>query len=404
MNHTRLPNMLHSGVFIPQEGNVSVIPPQGEYPGLFSTSDGEMALGYGILGLEQRYGFPLSFAQVHAQHGVRPEWWHAALLHCSRSYMTTMGEKIPQPSGKEPPFEKIAEWARFFFLHPWQAPTASRQTPAASKDPRVALASDFIAGAVRAIVFSNPAVALSVVKRLQDIFDQDWGNPKEQQKGDQEEDRTQEELPRELQQLRPLAVRYNDSLGRWGHMVIEKPPLAVPIREAINALRLRPGYSGAFRYPLRAAIPAMDGRAFGQRKRLPGGTLLIDFSGSMQINSEQIAEVVRQRPAATVATYQGEDGNNAGAEGWLRIIARRGRMEGEIKHYCGNNLIDGPALDWLGKQARPRAWISDGMVTGIGGFTSNLLLDARNKVRKYRVKQFLTLDEYLAAKPNQLRP
>ena len=33
---------------------------------------------------------------------------------------------------------------------------------------------------------------------------------------------------------------------------------------------------------------------------------------------------------------------------------------------CGfGNIVDGPALEWLAKQAEPRIWISDAAVTGI---------------------------------------
>ena len=34
-------------------------------------------------------------------------------------------------------------------------------------------------------------------------------------------------------------------------------------------------------------------------------------------------------------------------------------------------MVDGPALRWLARQDRPRIWVSDGVVTGVGDDNPN---------------------------------
>ena len=37
----------------------------------------------------------------------------------------------------------------------------------------------------------------------------------------------------------------------------------------------------------------------------------------------------------------------------------------EVFGGCGN-IVDGPALQWLNRQAKPHFWVSDGGVSGVG--------------------------------------
>lgn len=111
-----------------------------------------------------------------------------------------------------------------------------------------------------------------------------------------------------------------------------------------------------------------DGRAFRRDHKTPqkGGTVLIDASGSMDLSAAQIRSVLDHAPAATIAMYSG-----AGISGAVSIIAKGGRMADDAtidrrRHQVGlGNIVDGPALEWLGKQAEPRTWICDGAVTGV---------------------------------------
>lgn len=96
-----------------------------------------------------------------------------------------------------------------------------------------------------------------------------------------------------------------------------------------------------------------------------GGTVLIDISGSMSWAHDITAELIEAMPAMTIAAYSGQ-----ADYGMLTIIAKQGRIVAagdEWRHgHGGGNTVDGPALEWLARQPRPRVWFSDGEVHGIG--------------------------------------
>src|SRR5947209_8372180 len=86
----------------------------------------------------------------------------------------------------------------------------------------------------------------------------------------------------------------------------------------------------------------------GDGRRAPGGSVLIDASGSMGLDVGDIWEIVELVAGATVAAYAGD-----GREGTLRILARGGRgvCQGDCAADLGSgNIIDGPALRWLARQ------------------------------------------------------
>jgi hypothetical protein len=51
--------------------------------------------------------------------------------------------------------------------------------------------------------------------------------------------------------------------------------------------------------------------------------------------------------------------------GQLQIVGKDGKYVGEIPEHGLNNLIDGPAIDWLSRQAEPRILVSDLLFTGV---------------------------------------
>ena len=56
-------------------------------------------------------------------------------------------------------------------------------------------------------------------------------------------------------------------------------------------------------------------------------------------------------------------------DGVLRVLAQNGRQVEEKWTGApagGANVIDRPSLEWLSKQPKPRIWVCDGQVTGVG--------------------------------------
>lgn len=152
------------------------------------------------------------------------------------------------------------------------------------------------------------------------------------------------------------------SRPRWGSLSIAYLPQS--LTRVVSPYSQRRTYhdeGAALAAPYRLPV---DGKIFAHKKRLRGGTVLIDGSGSMRLSDEDIHRILAVAPAATVALYSGYR-----KEGTLWIIASTGRAataEGLAKSRCScGNVVDGPALQWLATQSEPRCWVSDGVVTGV---------------------------------------
>jgi hypothetical protein len=152
----------------------------------------------------------------------------------------------------------------------------------------------------------------------------------------------------------------------WGQATIDNPPRPL-VTSGCVARSWRSAVEGiALRYPHRLLT---DGRVFGRRRRHRGGAILIDSSGSMSITARDLAAILDAAPGAVVAAYAARHDH-----GVIRILACHGRrvapehlsMSGVGPH----NVIDLPALEYLASQStRPRIWVSDMVVTGIGDRT-----------------------------------
>ena len=84
----------------------------------------------------------------------------------------------------------------------------------------------------------------------------------------------------------------------------------------------------------------------------------------MSLTPDDLKRILSHAPGAVVACYSG----NA-KDGVLRVLAKDGRQVAENwigAPANGMNVIDLPALLWLGRQPKPRLWVCDGQVTGIG--------------------------------------
>ena len=388
---TRIPASVGNAEYVPIDGNVGITVFPNGMPGIFSCEDGTNAIAYGLLALEKQFGFCLDFTKVYSEHGLRPEWYQTALIYSASSLMRMRGQLVPFLT--MPPVDREAnpgQWARNVILSgAWTSSNLIKHALSAidADDNRL-----------------NPYKTIRIFKALQDILDQ---LPPEQPRVYQQQcPDGPDGLP--LMSIIDVLTASKDSMttdGKWATMQIRRPALDRYVRSAVNALRPRPGFTGAFRYPLRAAIPAMDGRAFGQRKRVPGGSVLLDISGSMELKPHQIVEMLEARPALTIGAYGENQKVIISTSGKLNIIAAKGRIASKLPRPGGRNICDGPALEWLGKQKQPRIWISDGHVNGYtdNDFHVNLLTDALRIQRKYRIKRIPTIAAYLKASAAEFR-
>ena len=111
-------------------------------------------------------------------------------------------------------------------------------------------------------------------------------------------------------------------------------------------------------------------------------------------------------PAVTIAMYNDRgEGYETGA---LRIIGQNGkRVDQEYLNRWtgGGNLVDGPALRWLSKQAPSRIWVSDMYVFGLdNSSTANLLKECNQIMKQSGITRLKDIDDVkrFALQINQL--
>lgn len=194
-----------------------------------------------------------------------------------------------------------------------------------------------------------------------------------------------------------------DTVGvEWGTLH-DMPPLALTETSPSEGL-LRRTISTPAGPRLRSLRRLLtDGRAFARTVRRPGrgGTVLIDTSGSMRLQPADLHRVLAEIPAATVAIYSGRKDR-----GVVSIVARNGRIAParEIRkrmYDAGRgNVVDGPALDWLGRQPGPRLWVCDGVVTGCRDTCSRVLSREAEAIRR---RHDITRHQDIAALVTALR-
>lgn len=200
----------------------------------------------------------------------------------------------------------------------------------------------------------------------------------DEDEGDDEKDETHESkskekapIPKEKQ--KEDYKRHDEEEAQWGPMEFEKPAL-IHASKALRLLQKRKQQDTGS-HITRITRIVSDGFVFGEKKRVQGGTVVVDTSGSMAIKPADLQELLDKAPAATVAIYAQADGPRPNPVtgryeeyGILRVVVDKGRMAAtEQLHIGSGNLVDGPALDWLAKQPEPRFWVSDGYVIGSNG-------------------------------------
>ena len=137
-----------------------------------------------------------------------------------------------------------------------------------------------------------------------------------------------------------------------------------------------------------------DRRIFSVKRKVKGGIVVIDISGSMSLSQSDIESIVEAAPAAVIMAYSncGDGVPNA----W--VFARRGWRVAEIPSVGGRgNGVDGPALTWAINQRAPGediVWVCDGYVTTKHDGQSNALtIQCAQLAKKHRIIMIRSVEE-----------
>lgn len=134
-----------------------------------------------------------------------------------------------------------------------------------------------------------------------------------------------------------------------------------------------------------------DGLCFTEKTKKPySGTVLIDCSGSMNIDLEILKEVVEKSAGITLAAYSGEYD-----KGTLWILSKGRQICTELPIFKQGNVIDYPALLWMLEQRKPYFWVCDGCVTGIDDRLYTSITNACNDLlKKNKISVFTKLQDF----------
>ena len=170
-----------------------------------------------------------------------------------------------------------------------------------------------------------------------------------------------------LQDAMTSAMRRDGEDVRWARMEISYPLLEKSLPNKLMGKSKK--YSDMGVSPRAMHRDLTDKKVFTSKSKRKTGTVLIDVSGSMSLSEEDVQEIIETLPASTVAIYSGDSDADEKepnqVKGTLRVVGKNGRYVKYIPDHGYHNLIDGPAIEWLEKQAEPRILVSDLQFTGI---------------------------------------
>jgi hypothetical protein len=152
--------------------------------------------------------------------------------------------------------------------------------------------------------------------------------------------------------------------GCFAPLVVAPSELA--LRSRPGALRRRrPATTGTvLARPARLLVDERR-RAFTRYTGSRGGVVVVDQSGSMDIDASELLRLVRDSPECVVIGYSHRPGD-CGETPNAWILASRGAVATRVPAGNVGNGVDGPVLSWaisLARRDEPVVWVSDGQVT-----------------------------------------
>jgi hypothetical protein len=197
---------------------------------------------------------------------------------------------------------------------------------------------------------------------------------------------TPDELRAFRRSLEPGARR--PATGRFATLAFDES-LAMSFRVRAGGLRrARPSTSGStMRYPSRLLSDDYK-RAFAQRTSVHGGIVIIDQSGSMDLDESALTSLLQRAPDALVVGYSHRPGDG-GATPNVWILANRGAVAATCPSGNVGNGVDGPVLRWALARRRggePIIWVTDGQVTDSHDHPDDTLTtECATLVRQHRI-------------------
>jgi hypothetical protein len=145
--------------------------------------------------------------------------------------------------------------------------------------------------------------------------------------------------------------------------IIDKIPLTERVAGRLGRRRVATDIGKAPRRISRM-LTDPDQRVFDKTIRGVGGVILIDQSGSMQLDTDDLWQIIKASPGCVVIGYSHQIGSSDEPNIW--VLADRGMVVKNVRSGNGGNVVDGPALAFalsMRRKSEPFIWLCDGYVT-----------------------------------------
>lgn len=143
-----------------------------------------------------------------------------------------------------------------------------------------------------------------------------------------------------------------------------------------------------------------DKRIFDRRAKSRGGVILIDQSGSMSLDDDDIWRIIEHAPGCVIIGYAHRPGSEHEPNVW--VLADRGKVVDHVPYGNSGNGVDGPAIRFAASKRRkgePFVWVCDGVVTDAIHDTTyhNLDVECIRLVRKHGIHMVDNVEEAVTA-------
>jgi hypothetical protein len=205
--------------------------------------------------------------------------------------------------------------------------------------------------------------------------------------------------------LEPGARR--PATGHFADLVWATQPEFEGIDRRGSIRRAKPSNSGVHvQYPSRLLTDTKK-RVFAKKAHASGGIVVIDQSGSMDVNQQELRAFARTHPRATLIGYSHTPGDIKGTpNAW--ILASNGKVATTSPDGNIGNGVDGPILRWALRQRignEPIVWVCDGQVTDSNDHPGQVLTtECAQLVVKNRITMVRTLGQVARALANPRVP
>jgi hypothetical protein len=198
---------------------------------------------------------------------------------------------------------------------------------------------------------------------------------------------SEDDFEERMRRMNPLS--YSRGSEEWSKLLWGKTKLSRVSKGALGKKRYAMQYG---RNPRRIGRLYTDPqrRVFDHERRAKGGIVLIDGSGSMALDRDDVLKILQVAPGATVAIYSDMD-EGEGRVPNIHILAKDGKCveEKDMPDFGAGNGVDFPALDWAIKERKkkePVVWVTDGGVcVANSGFNHSLAVQCINHAKRHKV-------------------